>query len=110
MLSSSLVKVKEMEVRVYLLEGFDFASRDIGSFSDPYVVVKCGRKVFSGRDKYQIDEPNPRFFQRYEFSTSFPGAQPVEIAAYDYDDLFGDDLIGKTLIDLDDRQFCPEWL
>lgn len=23
--------------------------------------------------------------------------------------LFGDDLIGKTVIDLDDREYCPEW-
>jgi len=33
----------------------------------------------------------------------------LEIEAYDYDDLFGDDLIGKTVIDLDDRLYCPEW-
>ena len=44
-----------------------------------------------------------------EFNASFPGASPIEIYIYDYDDLFGDDLIGKTLIDLDDREFCPEW-
>ena len=31
------------------------------------------------------------------------------IEAYDYDMLFGDDLIGKTTIDLDDRFFSPEW-
>ena len=52
MIGSSLINVKEMEVRVYILEGHDFASRDIGSFSDPYLKVKCGNKVFSGRDKY----------------------------------------------------------
>lgn len=31
------------------------------------------------------------------------------IEAYDYDMLFGDDLIGKTCIDLDDRYFNPKW-
>lgn len=45
----------------------------------------------------------------YEFDAEFPGAPPLVIKAYDYDDLFGDDLIGKTIIDLDDRFFCPEW-
>lgn len=35
----------------------------------------------------------------------FPGAPVLEIIAYDYDDLFGDELIGETKIDLDDRYF-----
>ena len=39
----------------------------------------------------------------------FPGAPPVEICAYDYDDFFGDDLIGKSMLDLDDRYFCQAW-
>jgi len=31
------------------------------------------------------------------------------IHAMDYDDLFGDDLIGTTIVDLEDRYFLPEW-
>ena len=46
---------------------------------------------------------------RHDFSVSFPGAPPLIIEAYDYDLLFGDDLIGKTSIDLDDRFFNPKW-
>lgn len=92
-----------------MLEGFDFAQRDIGSFSDPYLKIKCGAKKFNERDNYQLDEPNPKFFKMYEFDAEFPGAAPIVIKALDYDDLFGDDLIGKTVIDLDDRFFCPEW-
>ena len=45
----------------------------------------------------------------FEISAKFPGSNPLEIEAYDFDDLFGDDLIGKTVIDLDDRFFSPEW-
>jgi Ca2+-dependent lipid-binding protein len=99
----------QMFVRLYVLEGRDFASRDIGGSSDTYIVVTCGDKVISERENYQIDESNPQFNKCYEFSATFPGAYPIEIEGYDYDDLFGDDLIGKTSIDLDDRQFCPEW-
>ena len=38
-----------------------------------------------------LDEPNPKFFKLYEFEADFPGAAPLTIKAYDYDDLFGDD-------------------
>jgi len=31
------------------------------------------------------------------------------IEAMDYDELFGDELIGKTSVDLEDRYFSPEW-
>lgn len=47
--------------------------------------------------------------KRLDFNVSFPGAPPLEILAYDYDMLFGNDLIGKTVIDLDDRFFNPKW-
>jgi hypothetical protein len=41
----------------------------------------------------------------YEFTVDFPGAPMIEIIANDYDDFFGDELIGKTFLDLDDRYF-----
>jgi hypothetical protein len=28
---------------------------------------------------------------------------------WDYDLLFGDDLIGETVVDLEDRYFSPDW-
>ena len=96
-------------MRLYLLEGFDFSSRDLTSFSDPYVIIRCGNKEYNRRDNYQLDEPNPTFYESFDFDVKFPGTAPLVIEAYDYDVLFGDDLIGKTVIDLDDRFFSPEW-
>jgi len=34
-------------VRVYMISGFDLASRDIGGFSDPYLILKIGNKIVS---------------------------------------------------------------
>ena len=96
-------------IRLYVIDGFDFASRDIGSASDPYLKLKCGKRKYTERDNYQLDQPNPKFYKMYEFDAEFPGAPPLVIKAMDYDDLFGDDLIGKTSIDLDDRFFSPDW-
>ena len=39
----------------------------------------------------------------------FPGCPPLVVDVMDYDDLFGDDSIGKTVLDLEDRYFSPEW-
>lgn len=40
---------------------------------------------------------------------NFPGSPVLEIEAFDYDDFFSDDLIGKTTLELDDRYFSNEW-
>lgn len=65
--------------RLYMIEGFNFAQRDMGSFSDPYLVLKCGKKKYDERENYLLDEPNPPFFKRYDFDVEFPGAPPLII-------------------------------
>lgn len=96
-------------VRLYMISGFDLASRDNGSFSDPYLIVQCGKKIYNERENYQDNNPNPDFYKSYDFEGVFPGCAPIVIKAYDYDLVFGDDLIGETVIDLEDRFFMPEW-
>ena len=97
-------------IRLYILEGYNFAKKDIGSESDPYLVITCGQKTFNERENYQLDTSNPSFFKMYEFDVDFPGVPCISIKAFDYDDLFGDDLIGETRIDLDERFFSPEFM
>mmetsp|Transcript_9294 Transcript_9294/g.6660 ORF Transcript_9294/g.6660 Transcript_9294/m.6660 type:complete len:253 (-) Transcript_9294:589-1347(-) len=109
LIKKQLVKQTPCTVEAYVLEGFDLASRDIGSFSDPYLKITVGSKSYDTRDNYFLDEPNPKFNQRFEFGCDFPGAAPMVVEAYDFDDLFGDDLIGRTVVDLDDRFFSPDW-
>jgi hypothetical protein len=96
-------------VRVYVLNAYDLASRDNGSFSDPYLILSCGNKTYNERSKYMLDEPNPEFNEHYDFEAVFPGCAPLVINVMDYDDIFSDDSIGITSIDLEDRFFSPEW-
>ena len=72
-------------------------------------MISLGDEVKNDRENYLLDEPNPKFNKYFEFKGSFPGMPGLVIEAYDYDDLFGDDLIGKTVIDLDDRFFSGDW-
>lgn len=108
-ITRALMQRKQTLVRLYVIEGFDLASRDVGSFSDPYLQIVYGNKTISERDSYQLDCSDPKFYKMYEFEANFPGASPIVLQAWDYDDLFGDDLIGETSIDLDDRFFSPDW-
>lgn len=101
-------------VRTYIISAFNLAQRDNDSPSDPYVVLRLGDKVFNDRENYILDEPNPKICKKIDFEAVFPGCPQLKIAFWDYDLLFGDDLIGETVIDLEDRYFsalervCPK--
>lgn len=40
---------------------------------------------------------------------TIPGDSMLEVCMFDYDDFGGDDLIGRTTIDLEDRWFEQRW-
>jgi Ca2+-dependent lipid-binding protein len=96
-------------VRLYVLSAYDLASRDNGGFSDPYLKLHLGNKTYNERDNYILDEPNPEFNKYYDFEAKFPGCPPLVMNVMDYDDIFGDDSIGTTSIDLEDRFFSLDW-
>lgn len=108
-LQRMLLQEKKCIVRVYMINGYDLASRDVGGFSDPYLKLCVGDEAYNERDIYQIDNPKPDFCKHYDFSAIFPGCPPLMIDVMDYDLLFGDDLIGSTSVDLEDRYFLAEW-
>ena len=99
----------EAIARVFVLDGFNFAQKDLFSLSDPYLILKCGNKTFNERKEYQLDTCTPKFYKVYDFLITFPGASILSIDSYDYDDFFGDDHIGQTKIDLDDRFYNKDW-
>jgi hypothetical protein len=44
-------KVKA-RARIYMLEGFNFAKRDLFSESDPFLIIKCGKKEYNEEENY----------------------------------------------------------
>ena len=108
-MKKNLLVVKKRLIRLYVVSGYDFSSRDNGGASDPYLYITCNKTIINERDNYLLDEANPDFYKKYDIEGSFPGTSPLNIIAYDYDAIFGDDEIGTTQIDLEDRFFSMEW-
>jgi len=110
-----LLKPSMYTVRLYVLRGLSFTPMDIGMFgrpgkSDPYLKVNVGDDKFNDRKNYISDATDVDFYKCIELHTELPGASLLEIECMDYDAFgFGDDMIGKTVIDLEDRWFDEKW-
>jgi len=76
-LQKLLLKSSECIVRIYMVDAYDLASRDIGGMSDPYVKISCGDQEFNERENYVLDCANPDFCKHYDFPVVFPGCPPV---------------------------------
>ena len=96
-------------VRVYIVRAFNLAARDNDSPSDPYVKVILGEKEHNDRENWQLDEPKPDIYKKFDFQAVFPGCPLLKIQFWDYDLLFGDDFIGETIVDVEDRYFSTDF-
>ncbi|RLN52392.1 hypothetical protein BBJ29_001062 [Phytophthora kernoviae] len=61
------------------------------------------------RKNYIEDTTEPDFYKMFMINSKLPGASMLTIEAMDHDLIGGDDLIGKTTIDLEDRLFDKRW-
>ncbi|ETV96991.1 hypothetical protein H310_09840 [Aphanomyces invadans] len=102
-------------IRVYILDAFALQAKDQNGKSDPYLRLKLGNDtIVNDRARYIEATLNPKFHTLYEFKANLPGASELTIECFDYD-LFslsadcGDDFIGATKIDLEDRWFDDRW-
>jgi hypothetical protein len=81
---------------------------DNGGASDPYLVVSLGNQRINLRHKHLDNTLSPEFYESFEFPTQIPGPSELKIEVWDWDGV-GDDLIGYTTIDVEDRWFCKQW-
>ncbi len=95
-------------VRLYILDARGLVSRDVLGLSDPYLHIELGNTVIDERDKHQNDKKDVSFFKMYELKTELPSNSMLKIQVMDYD-YIGSDLIGETVISLDDRFYSPFW-
>jgi len=109
-----LLKPQQYTVRLYVLRALNLAEMDIGMFgrpgkSDPYLKVNIGDDKFNDKENYVSDATDVDFYKCIELHTELPGAGQLEIEVMDYDFFGSDDLIGKTVVDLEDRWFDQRW-
>ena len=71
--------------------------------ADPYVEVKLGNKKIDNRDDYIPNTLDPVFGRTFEMTTVLPLNKDLHIRIKDFDLLSKDDIIGETVIDLENR-------
>ncbi|XP_030642529.1 fer-1-like protein 6 [Chanos chanos] len=90
-------------IRVYIVSASNLHPADPDGKADPYIVLRLGKTEIKDRDNYIPKQLNPVFGRSFEIQASFPKESLLTVLIYDYDMVGGDDLIGETRIDLEDR-------
>lgn len=103
--------VEPCKVRVYIIKAQNLQPLDGGWFGlpDPYLVVSL-----EGIDKKDLEHQqkattDPEFYTYFEFETKLPGPSLMKISLMDKKFLTGEQVLGETSLDLEDRWFHPKW-
>jgi hypothetical protein len=113
----SLLVPSEYIVRLYLLDATHLRNRDVdlghgfpAAQADPYFRVSLAGKVFDDSKLAHDNTSDCDWYKLYEFhQVKLPGSTELKIECMDYDTFGLDDLIGETVIDLEDRLYDPRW-
>ncbi|KAF7644098.1 hypothetical protein LDENG_00227960 [Lucifuga dentata] len=90
-------------IRVYIVSASNLHPADPDGKADPYIVLRLGKNEIKDRDNYIPKQLNPVFGRSFEFHATFPQESLLSMLIYDHDLVGGDDLIGETHIDLENR-------
>ncbi|XP_042350086.1 fer-1-like protein 6 [Plectropomus leopardus] len=90
-------------IRVYVVSASNLHPADPDGKADPYIVIRLGKNEIKDRDNYIPKQLNPVFGRSFEIHAKFPQESLLTVVIYDHDMVGGDDLIGETRIDLENR-------
>ncbi|XP_022096608.1 dysferlin-like isoform X4 [Acanthaster planci] len=93
----------ECVIRLYAIKAIDLQPQDPSGLSDPYLKVQLGKKKISEDDDYIPNTLNPVFGKMFEIKTFLPVYKDLTVSVWDHDLLSKDDIIGETVIDLENR-------
>jgi hypothetical protein len=111
------LKPQNYEVRVYILDATGLVSKDFSSeltgedMSDPYVKVRLGKDTRGHAKEHVENTSDLDWFKSYTFkrNVKLPGDSRLHVEVWDHDQFAFDDLIGSTIIDLEDRLLDQRW-
>ncbi|CAB4014809.1 myoferlin-like, partial [Paramuricea clavata] len=89
-------------VRVYIVKAYDLKPKDTNGLSDPYLVVSLGNETFDNKDSYEPDTLEVEFGEVFQFHAVIPDVKDLKVKVID-NDYGNDDLIGETVVDLENR-------
>uniref|UniRef100_A0A3B5BH22 C2 domain-containing protein n=1 Tax=Stegastes partitus TaxID=144197 RepID=A0A3B5BH22_9TELE len=89
-------------ILVYIVSASNLHPADPDGKADPYIVLRLGKNEIKDRDNYIPKQLNP-VFGSFEMQATFPRESLLSVLIYDFDLVGGDDLIGETRIDLENR-------
>lgn len=90
-------------MRIYIIRGIELQPKDPNGKADPFIVVELGKKKISDKDNYIPNEINPMFGAYFEMKARIPLEKDLKIRVMDYDLIGSNDLIGETIVDLENR-------
>ncbi|XP_070831835.1 fer-1-like protein 6 [Chaetodon trifascialis] len=90
-------------IRVYIVSASNLHPADPDGKADPYIVLRLGKNEIKDRDNYVPKQLNPVFGRSFEMQATFPQESLLSVVLYDHDLVGGDDFIGETRIDLENR-------
>ncbi|KAM8858333.1 fer-1-like protein 6 [Synchiropus picturatus] len=90
-------------LRIYIVSATNLHPADPDGKADPYIVIRVGKNEIKDRDNYIPKQLNPVFGRSFEMQVTFPKESLLTLLIYDFDLVGGDDLIGETRIDLENR-------
>ena len=109
-LRKRLINRANIIIRVYVLELNNLAKKDLLSESDPYIKILLNDKeIINERKNYQDNQKNCKWYKYYDIAGEIPGSSSLKIEVWDWDEILSDDLIGSTVIDLEDRYYNDDW-
>lgn len=108
-------RVEPCKVRLYVLRAQNLQPIEGGNWlinrmPDPYLQVSLDKQVYKAWE-VRTGQPstNPDFYFFREFDAKLPGPGILKLSVLDKSLINGEQCLGETEIDLEDRWFHPKW-